>query len=279
MVTLDTSILHRESRDLLQKAYKGVVARGFVFKHSRLHSDGLSQDRSEEEEDDGDDDDDDDDDEDEDCPGLVRALAWAQPRGLNVRDFSLIIPGSLRRYHYRELISAEKHSVVEQLISRCDRSYHCFRVHNVHNGTKYIETPLNYALSDGHGNIVAMLANKECNDDVTGSQKLKHFRCALFHFAKRGRVDALLLLLDKGASIVNVNTTFDKESDGASFAILLQDKAIAVLAAGSGFDENSDHFHDTMTLLDVAEFYEHREVAAMVRSKGGCRFEDIHTHS
>ncbi len=77
---LNSAILYREGRELLMKAYKGTVIRGFVFPHPELPDlDSANPDcylGTKE------------DDQDFVCDGLQ----WALDKGINVRDFTLDIP-------------------------------------------------------------------------------------------------------------------------------------------------------------------------------------------
>jgi hypothetical protein len=206
-MALNNAMLHAASRKALHKAYEGTVVRLFEFQHASMpfREEDFNKGQID----------------------ICEGLRWALDRHIDVRDFTLHIPGVRRKDHLCVLIWTKRLEMARQLISRCTTSY-CLDVGDdlnrtplmwatiygftdlvrllcqkpgllvdVHQQTSYGETALHYATSHGQMDIMRILLDAEASTAVKDKEGL----VPLHHAALNGSVDGVQLLVERGADV------------------------------------------------------------------------------
>lgn len=200
-MVLNTAMTNRESREALMEAYKGAVIKQWEFPNT--HDAERYEDKDTHPED------------------LFEGLLWCLDRGIDVREFRVVIKGEAPKFHLSWLFNMNRRGMLREIVKRCSLKTYDFN-HQSHEGF----TILMRAVIGGHTDLVKLLCEKEGVDvdRVTYSS-----RSAVMIAVSRRRHEELRILLEIGAcpnhaSAYSRQTPLDKARDNRdeeSIALLL----------------------------------------------------------
>ena len=200
-MVLNQSMTNRQSREALVEAYKSTVIKGWEFPNTLEAARYEDADRNPED--------------------LFDGLVWCLERGIDAREFRVIIPGEDARHHLSWLFNMNRRGMLREIFSRCVQSYD-FNFQSYEGFTILMRCVIG-----GHTDLVKLLC---ANENVDVNRVTESNRSAVMIAVSRKRHAELRILLERGKAFPDHATTSSmtpllkavERGDEVSVALLLE---------------------------------------------------------